>query len=167
MISFIYRQTYGTATFGLSAELLHYLVETFYAEINPIFSSIKGFTPALVLQPLSVPLLTASHQAGGNPLGVSARHGPLTLMSFALQWSDSANDNTIIRMERRLIAKYYAFAKSLQLDNRFIYQNYATLDQDVFDGYGLKNKAKLQRIARKYDCDGVFRILQPGYFKLF
>ncbi|KAF7920512.1 hypothetical protein EAE99_008125 [Botrytis elliptica] len=52
------------------------------------------------------------------------------------------------------------------LDNQFIYMNYASEEQDVFGGYGEVNEKKLRDIQRKYDPEGVFKRLQPGYFKL-
>jgi hypothetical protein len=57
-------------------------------------------------------------------------------------------------------------AKSLALDHPFIYMNYAAQDQDVFAGYGKKSLARLKTIQKKYDPTGVFKRLQPGYFKL-
>ena len=44
--------------------------------------------------------------------------------------------------------------------------NYATLDQDVFAGYGEENHERLKRVQEAYDPEGVFKSLQPGYFKL-
>lgn len=44
--------------------------------------------------------------------------------------------------------------------------NYAGQDQDVFAGYGEVNEERLKAVQRKYDPDGVFKTLQPGYFKL-
>jgi hypothetical protein len=64
------------------------------------------------------------------------------------------------------ISRANALAKQMGLDFRFIYQNYASHDQNVFDGYGAENHAKLRKIAKKYDPTGVFSKLQPGYFKL-
>jgi hypothetical protein len=52
------------------------------------------------------------------------------------------------------------------LDMPFIYQNYATADQDVFRRYGEENLQKLVEIHQKYDPQGIFTRLQPGYFKL-
>jgi FAD/FMN-containing dehydrogenase len=52
------------------------------------------------------------------------------------------------------------------LHHPFIFQNYARYDQDVFAGYGLENRKRLQEIQKKYDPDGVFSRLQPGYFKV-
>ena len=65
-----------------------------------------------------------------------------------------------------IINRAVALAKSMELHHRFIYQNYANISQDVFGGYGEENRERLRMIQTKYDVDGVFSKLQPGYFKL-
>lgn len=57
-------------------------------------------------------------------------------------------------------------AKERDLFHPFVYQNYANISQDVFGGYGEKNRAKLLDIQGKYDPERVFAKLQPGFFKL-
>ena len=47
-----------------------------------------------------------------------------------------------------------------------MYQNYADCEQDVFAGYGKENWDRLRGIQKKYDPEGVFSKLQPGYFKV-
>jgi uncharacterized membrane-anchored protein YhcB (DUF1043 family) len=59
-----------------------------------------------------------------------------------------------------------ALAKDMGLDHKYIYQNYANASQDVFAGYGEENAKKLRNIQDKYDPEGVFSKLQPGYFKV-
>jgi hypothetical protein len=59
-----------------------------------------------------------------------------------------------------------ALGKEMKLYHRFIYQNYAGAGRDVFSGYGPENHERLKRIQQKYDPEGVFARLQPGYFKL-
>jgi hypothetical protein len=41
------------------------------------------------------------------------------------------------------------------------------LEQPVFASYGAANLAKLRATSKKYDPNGVWQKLQPGYFKLF
>ena len=36
----------------------------------------------------------------------------------------------------------------------------------MFHGFGVANKGRLIEISEKYDPEGVFQKLQPGYFKL-
>jgi hypothetical protein len=58
-------------------------------------------------------------------------------------------------------------AYHLGLGHRYIYQNYASAEQNVFWGYGEQNLEKLREVSRKYDPNGVFEKLQLGYFKLW
>jgi hypothetical protein len=59
-----------------------------------------------------------------------------------------------------------ALAKQRGLWHRYIYQNYAAIQQDVFTGYGPTSKAKLVATHAKYDPKNVWTRLQPGYFKI-
>jgi hypothetical protein len=81
-------------------------------------------------------------------------------------WSNPADDAAIFTAARNIIARCNATAHVLGLGFPFIYQNYAALEQPVFDSYGAKNKDRLRAIHQKYDPHGVFTKLQPGYFKI-
>lgn len=50
--------------------------------------------------------------------------------------------------------------------HRYIYQNYANQTQDVFAGYSDESRKRLVEVQKKYDPEGVFSRLQPGYFRL-
>lgn len=66
----------------------------------------------------------------------------------------------------RLLQRSIALAKEMNLYHPYIYQNYADISQDVFAGYGKGNREKMRAVQRKYDPEGVFSRLQPGYFKI-
>lgn len=87
-------------------------------------------------------------------------------MNLAILWSDRSDDDRIIAVAGRVIDKANSLAKDMSLDHKYIYQNYASLNQDVFAGYGVENQQRLIQISKKYDTDQVFQKLQPGYFKL-
>ncbi len=86
--------------------------------------------------------------------------------NLAIMWSSQIDDERIAAAANRIIDKAVATAKSMSLDFRYIYQNYASLNQDVFAGYGQVNKQRLIEISQRYDPQQVFQKLQPGYFKL-
>jgi len=88
------------------------------------------------------------------------------VLSLAPRWNNAEDDELVNAAFGRFIDRSVALAKEMGLWNRFIYQNYADISQDVFAGYGEENRAKLQAIQQKYDPEGVFSIKQPGYFKL-
>jgi len=66
----------------------------------------------------------------------------------------------------RLLHRSIDLSKHMGLHHRYIYQNYADGAQDVFAGYGEENRGRLRAIQKKYDSEGVFSKLQPGYFKV-
>ena len=81
-------------------------------------------------------------------------------------WSDTADDDRIIATTTRILNNAITTAEEMNLDYKYIYQNYASLNQSVFAGYGTANQQQLIQISKKFDPDQVFQKLQPGYFKL-
>lgn len=65
-----------------------------------------------------------------------------------------------------MVNRSVATAKKQGLDHPYLYQNYASKEQDVFASYGEDNLARLKSIRDKYDPTHVYQKLQPGYFKL-
>lgn len=160
-----FRETYTTATFRNSPVLQSKILDIFIAEVLPI-SDAAGLLPALVMQPITKPMVSHFSQAGGNALGISPSDAPLILMNVAIMWSSPSDDARIIAAATRIVDRSVAVAKAMGLDHRYIYQNYANLNQKVFAGYGETNLQRLREVSKKYDRDGVFQDLQPGYFKL-
>lgn len=87
-------------------------------------------------------------------------------MNMNFGWSLASDDAAIERATSNLINRSVALAKSMKLDDPFIYMNYASLNEDVYAGYGAQNKAKLMAVKKKYDPMNVFGRLWKGYFKL-
>ncbi len=67
-------------------------------------------------------------------------------MSLSFQWANEADDERVLQIVERIMAKSVTLAKSRGLLNRYIYQNYAYPGQDVFEGYGNQSKARLLEI---------------------
>ena len=88
------------------------------------------------------------------------------MYSISFTWSRPEDDLVMHTAGSNIIARAVALAKDMGLHHRYIYQNYANISQDVFGGYGHENRDKLKLIQTKYDPEGVFRKLQPGYFKI-
>jgi hypothetical protein len=88
------------------------------------------------------------------------------VISISPFWENAEDDAAVRAVFERFVDRSEALAKEMGLWNRWIYQNYADISQDVFAGYGEENRAKLLSIQQKYDPTGVFSKLQPGYFKL-
>lgn len=67
---------------------------------------------------------------------------------------------------RRIISRFRTTADDLGMWHRFIFQDHAFEDQDVFGGYGQSNLGRMRSIREHVDPDEVFQKLQRGYFKL-
>lgn len=87
-------------------------------------------------------------------------------MNIDFQWGNTADDADVLSIMENIIEKSVALAASRNLSNRYIYQNYAYIKQDVFSGYGSASKSRLLAAQRQYDPQRLFTRLQPGYFKL-
>jgi hypothetical protein len=87
-------------------------------------------------------------------------------MQLAYRWSSTDDDERILASTKRVIDTAVQMSQDMYFDYKYIYQNYASLDQDVFAGYGEFSKRKLMEISKKYDPRQIFQKLQPGYFKL-
>ena len=87
-------------------------------------------------------------------------------MDIDFQWGDTKDDDQVRSIMDGIIAKSAELAKSRGLSNRYLYENYAYITQDVISSYGPENKERLIKISHEYDPDQVFQLLQPGYFKL-
>ena len=87
-------------------------------------------------------------------------------MNLAIMWSSESDDDRIAAAANTVINSAHTIAQGMDLDYKYIYQNYASLNQSVFAGYGAQNQQRLINISKIYDPDQVFQNLQPGYFKL-
>ena len=87
-------------------------------------------------------------------------------MNLAIMWSKASDDDRILAAAQRVRSGSITIAQRMGLDYRYIYQNYASLNEDVFTGYGEANRNRLIRISKETDPEQIFQQLQPGYFKL-
>ncbi|GAM41132.1 hypothetical protein TCE0_041f14026 [Talaromyces pinophilus] len=159
------RESYWTATFAFTKEMIAYCVETFETEAIRAANA-TGYLPALVLQVISTDMTTQMQKNGGNALGLSPSDGNLLLLNLSFMWADIADDNLILNILGTITSKTIAYAKANGLYNEYLYMNYASQYQAVIPSYGATNLDKLKSVSAKYDPFQVFQRLQPGYFKL-
>jgi hypothetical protein len=168
-----------------SPTILNNILDIFMSEINPI-NTVANMTPALVFQPLTNDIISHFSRNGGNALGITTDDGPLicaysltnhlliqsantvsVVINIAISWSLASDDAAVLGAASNCISRSNATAYSQGVGFPYIYQNYAALQQPVFESYGQKNLAKLRAVSKKYDPFGVWQKLQPGYFKIF
>lgn len=159
------RESYWTATFVLTQDMVSYCVETFETE-TVRGANATGYLPALVLQIISTDVTTQMQKNGGNALGLSPSDGNLLLLNLSFMWDDISDDNLILDILGTITSKTIAYAKANGLYNEYLYMNYASQYQAVIPSYGEDNFEKLKTVSAKYDPYQVFQTLEPGYFKL-
>jgi hypothetical protein len=89
------------------------------------------------------------------------------VVNIAIYWSSANDDAKVFGAASSFISRSNTTAYYQGVGFPFIYQNYAALQQPVFENYGQKNLAKLRAVSEKYDPLSVWQKLQPGYFKIF
>lgn len=161
------REVFKTVTFRSSGPLMEKLIALFVEETGKILQ-VEGLQPAFAFQPISTNIMEKMTVNGGNVLGLDPAEGPLTIMNLNFGWSNAADDEVVHAAIDRFINESVKIADGMGLlqQNKFIYMNYATKEQDVFGGYGEKNLNRLRKVRAAYDPENVFGRLQPGYFKL-
>ncbi|KFY02771.1 hypothetical protein O988_01920 [Pseudogymnoascus sp. VKM F-3808] len=161
-----FRQTYWTLMTGTSPTLMADIIAIYQEETNGVKDA-AGLVASCIFQPIGTNLAPHFARNGGNALGIDLSKGPLTLLNIAISWSNEIDDTRIYASARNIVNRANAAAHAAGLGNAYLYQNYASAEQDVFTSYGAKNLAKLKAISKKYDPTGVWQKLQPGYFKVF
>ncbi|QKX59142.1 uncharacterized protein TRUGW13939_06274 [Talaromyces rugulosus] len=160
------RQSYWTATFHLDLRLAQGISDLWVQILDPIKDKVAGVIPVLTFQIITTSMMEHMGDKNGNSLGLEHEKEPLMLVALSAMWRDAADDDIVFEAYSKWLAESTLRAQELGLNHRYIYMNYASQFQDPIRGYGETNVAKLHNAAKEYDPDGVFQVLQPGYFKL-
>ncbi|KAL3490772.1 hypothetical protein BJX62DRAFT_237885 [Aspergillus germanicus] len=159
------RNIWRTVTLKVDADLMSDIIDIFLSAVHP-FTSIPGAIMSFNMQMLTKHEIEIFAKNGGNALGIKPEDGPLFLFTLTPGHSNPADDARFEALNDEIMGKVIAIAKQRGLYHPFIYQNYAGPGQDVYAGYGAENRARLSEVQKKYDPEGVFWNLQPGYFKV-
>ncbi|KAH8821358.1 hypothetical protein F5884DRAFT_827612 [Xylogone sp. PMI_703] len=156
---------FGSVTVKSDARVHLALADIFCEEVFSIQKA-AGLQVYVVYNPLTVKTLQKMQTRGGNSLGIKAADGPLTIVNINLHWSSTSDTALMTNFIRRLTTRFRQRAQELGMHHPYLFQNHAFEEQDVFTGYGNVSLAKLKRIRRQVDPEGIFQTLQPGFFKL-
>ncbi|XP_014552181.1 hypothetical protein COCVIDRAFT_110991 [Bipolaris victoriae FI3] len=159
------RQSYWTVSVKFTdREIIDRLADITF-EFGDKLSHIPGMVPAQTIQVVTDPQLKNMEKNGGNALGLSASDGPFLILLQSFAWMNAEDDELVLKTAADMVAQIKKMSKDMGAEHEFLYMNYASQFQDVVASYGESAK-KLRDIARKYDPEGVFQTLQPGYHKL-
>lgn len=160
-----FRQLWGAITLKADAKLLSKIFDIFLEETEAV-NQVPGILPSFVMQPISQIAIAGNTKNGGNALGITEEDSPLLMLSISPRWSNAEDDETVHAAFGKFLNRSEALSKEMGLFHPYIYQNYANGSQDVFAGYGEKNRKRLRETQQKYDVGGLFSRLSKGYFKV-
>ncbi|EUC42951.1 hypothetical protein COCMIDRAFT_102147 [Bipolaris oryzae ATCC 44560] len=159
------RRSYWSMSVKLTdREIIDRLVDITF-ETGDKLAHVPGMIPVQTIQVVTESQLKHMEKNGGNALGLSVSDGPFLLLLQSFGWMNPEDDELVLKTAADMVAQIKKVSKDLGVAHDYIYMNYASQFQDVIAGYGESAK-KLRDIARKYDPEGVFQTLQPGYHKL-
>ncbi|RYP08661.1 hypothetical protein DL764_001789 [Monosporascus ibericus] len=154
--------------------------DVFYGKLPDLYAAVPPAALEYVSigwQPVPGLWLEASRRAnpGGNPLGlglssssaVGGEEGKVYIAWVGIvMWKEARYDDAVGRWIRDVADAINGAARESGLYDPFVYMGDAAGFQDVFAGYGAKNRERLLRVSREYDPDRVFQTLMPGGFKI-
>lgn len=161
------RQIYKTITYRSDPEVDKKILAVFFEQLERVKTK-ESLLPCVVLHPTPKGMTGPMSKNGGNPLGIAGEE-PLTIMMTSWAWKNKDEDALHTDVNKVLFEKATKIAEDAGKLIPYMYQNYAWEDQDVFAGYGKENQARLQKIQKKLDPEGVFAGgdgLSKGYFKV-
>lgn len=140
-------------------QLIHGFVQSFAADLQLKDDDIMGVT----YQPLTVPHLQKQNNVFEQVL--SAKYGPLLLVSVDLWWKDASKDALYEKEFRALYEDGIAFGLSWMLVlHAWLYPNYAASWQEPFSEWRLGGHTmrRLKDVKAMYDPEGVWERTVPG-----
>lgn len=142
---------------------------TFAAQLPSLYAQIPTANISIIeldWQPIGASWLEASESRGGNALGLDKDQVYLCYAEV-VEWIGSDYDEIVGDWVVETTYKINNATLEAGLYDSFNYMGDAAWFQDIFDGYGQENLAKLQTIAQKYDPHSVWQVLMPGGYKIF
>ncbi|CAN9164842.1 unnamed protein product [Alternaria alternata] len=158
-------QTWWGVSLKMDRPLLQFIVDTFYAQEATV-ADVEKILLIMAVQPITKSAAKAMQKNGGNALGIDPENGPYFVLNFNAAWNNKEDEAKFHTVIANIIKLVKAEAKRRNLDNNFVYLNYASEYQDPIGNYGVKNKQRLMEVSKRYDPKQVFQYLQPGGFKL-
>jgi hypothetical protein len=160
------RNSYSVMTSQLDAQVLHFFVDAWVAEMSPIVPDMSGFRATFNLQIITPGMRRGMAKYGGSILGLERSHEPLIIYNPTPRWLEMEQDEAIYTAVNNVLRKTKEEAKRLGKDSDYLYLNYASHFQEPLSSYGHESQAIMRRVADQYDPLGIFQRLQPGSHKL-
>jgi hypothetical protein len=85
------------------------------------------------------------------------------VVALLWRWIAADHDKAILGAVARFLKRVEAASLARGTFHRYVYLNYGAPEQDIYGGYGERNKKRLLEISNKYDPKEIFSRLRPGY----
>ena len=138
-----------------------------------LFTKIYGLWDALLpplksISNLSYFLVFQNFPAirSGNSLGLRDGDEDLVITVLSVTWSNQKDDAQIRQSTQTLLRQIEELTMAAKSFRTYKHLNYAADWQDAIAGYGIRSKAYLQAVSRRYDPGGFFQTRVPGGFKV-
>ncbi|KAI9041091.1 FAD-binding domain-containing protein [Aspergillus affinis] len=141
---------------------------TFFNELPKLLAQVPTAnisTIQLDWHPIGADWMRASESRGGNALGLDPSKIYLCYAEV-VEWIGSVYDDIVTEWVQDTTFAINNATMKAGLYDPFNYMGDSAGFQNIFEGYGEENHAKLQEIATRYDSEGVFQRLMPGGFKV-
>jgi hypothetical protein len=158
-------ETWWGISLKMDRQLLQFTIDTFYTQYATV-ADVEQILLIIAFQPITKPAMQAMQKNGGNSLGLDPENGPYFIINFNAAWNKKEDEPKFQEVINKIIGLLKTEAKTRNMDNEFIYLNYASEYQDPIGSYGAENMERLRSVSKKYDPKQVFQYLQPGGFKL-
>ena len=104
---------------------------------------------------------------GGNALGFDPEaKGTYMAWAEVVEWNGTQYDEQVHAWVKETTWAIGNATQEAGVWDPFTYMGDSTYFQDIYDGYGEKNKQRLLDVSRKYDPERVFQKLLPGGYKI-
>ncbi|KAF7946730.1 hypothetical protein EAE96_009715 [Botrytis aclada] len=121
-------------------------------------------TVGFALEPMTVAMQHAAITSGGDAISLDPSKGSFLVAEVYVDWSDPNDDQIVKAFLTSTIAEIEEQTKAKGLYYPFKWLNDAGLGENPISSYGYgASLSRLRAISKKYDPNGVFQKLVPGF----
>lgn len=158
-------------TFANDKRVVNYAIQQHASLVDELKATIapNSFSTVCDLQPLPAFFAKISAEKGGNMLGLSgtSRNKILFTVGVLLSTTESKSQYSLVyQLVSSMTQKIDHFAKSIGMNEEFVFLNYAHANENPLGSYGTANVEHIRQVAKKYDYDGFFQSRVSGGFKI-
>jgi len=147
----------------ISNDTMNFQYQTMINTANKLIPGL-GVIVGIASEPITQSFVQEAVNNGGDAIDLDPSKGSFVIALVYALWFDPKQDAIMEEFLSTTVANLDAGSKKSGTYYPFIFGNYAGNTQNPFELYGSgKSLPKLEQIANKYDPQGVFQKLVPGF----